>query len=321
MYIPQTYFTAVILMFMTMLCWGSWANTGKLDSRWRFELFYWDYTVGVLVTSFLFGITLGSFGDLEPTFFSDLAQADWTHKWEAFVSGVIFNVANILLVAAISIAGMAVAFPIGIGMALVIGTLLSYIDTPIGNGTFLTIGVFWILVAILLDAFAYQKISTKEMTKKGVYISLICGFLMGLFYPLLAHSMHGEQALAPYGAVFSFCVGMFLSNFLVNTIFMKKPVLGRVLFWKDYKKGTLKQHAIGWLGGLIWCVGISLNIIASTQAGPAVAYAFGQGATLIAALWGVFVWKEFQRSKRTTPLLTGMFLCYCLGLAFIGLAR
>ena len=320
MYIPQNYFVASILMFITMLCWGSWANANKFDRRWRFELFYWDYALGVLLTSFLFAFTLGSFGQTGLAFFPDAGNADLPHQLNALLGGVVFNIANILLVAAIAIAGMAVAFPVGIGIALVIGTVLSYAVNPAGKVGFLFLGVLFVLAAIILDAVAYKKIASKEVTKKGILLSVISGVLMGLFYPLVAHSMQGQHALGPYSAVVFFASGLFLSNFAVNSILMKKTISGPALSLKDYMNGTIKQHAIGWLGGFIWCVGMSLNIIASVQAGSAVAYAFGQGATLIAALWGVFIWKEFRGARGVYSLLAWMFFCYILGLLFIGIA-
>lgn len=325
MYLPSSYNMAVILMFITMLCWGSWANTAKLDKNWRFELFYWDYATGVLLTSLLFALTLGSIGSLGTSFFNNIANANMEILGKAFAGGVIFNIANILLVAAISIAGMSVAFPIGIGIALIMGTLLSYLVAPQGNIFFLSVGITLVLLAIILAAIAYKKKDNQEnkthTSKKGILISIISGILMSLFYPLVASTMKGSPSLTPYTAVFFFALGVFVSNWIVNYIFMRIPITGSPLSMQAYFKGSLKQHLIGIFGGFIWCVGMSFNIIAATNAGPAIAYAFGQGATLIAAIWGVFVWKEFAKTKQVYPILVLMFLFYLLGLISIGMAK
>ena len=323
MYIPDSYLAAVVMMFITMICWGSWANTQKLAKGWRFELYYWDYAIGVLVMSAVFGFTLGSFGSSGTPFFEDIGQSDLSHITSAFLGGVIFNIANILLVAAIAIAGMAVAFPIGIGIALVEGTLINYIFSPQGNALLLFLGVTLVLAAIILDALAYRRIPSGAGggTNKGFIVSVIAGILMGLFYFLVARSMEGPQSLGSYSAVFFFSVGLFICNIPVNYIFMKKPISGTPVSMSEYFKGGSKVHLIGILGGLIWCVGMAFNIVASTKAGPAIAYAFGQGATMIAAIWGVFVWKEFKEAQSVTGLLVFMFLCYALGLVFIGAAN
>ncbi len=323
MYLPDSYGVAVTFMFVTMLSWGSWANASKIDKTWRFELFYWDYSLGVLLTTLLFGFTLGSFGSSGESFLENISHLSYPVVAKALLSGILFNGGNILLVAAISIAGMAVAFPIGIGIALVLGTLLSYWVAPKGNIYLLGFGVLLVLVAIVLDALAYKRAENKAgaTPKKGILLSVICGILMSLFYPIIADSMRGEGALTPYTAVFFFAVGLFVCNFGVNTLIMKKPVRGPALSFKDYFLGRPRQHLFGLLGGFVWCVGMSLNVVASTSAGPAVAYAFGQGATLIAALWGVFVWKEFSHAKHVRSLLVFMFLFYLLGLFFIGIAK
>jgi len=322
MYLPETYFGAVIFMFITMLCWGSWANTTKIDKAWRFELFYWDFAIGIVLMSILFAITMGSFGSSGTGFFPNILHASINNVLKAIFSGMIFSVANILLVAAITIVGMAVAFPIGIGLALVLGTLLSYFVSPQGNAFLLFIGVLLILLAIILDGLAYRKAAEKsKATMKGIAISLISGVLMSLFYPLIAESMIGNRHLNPYSAVFLFSIGLFLSNLVVNTIFMKNPITGGQLTCHDYFSGTKLQHFYGISGGIIWCVGMTFNVLASTHVGPAIAYSFGQGATLIAAIWGVFIWREFKEAKHVSSLLLFMFIAYILGLLAICIAK
>jgi glucose uptake protein len=331
MFILDSYAWAVVFCIVTMLCWGSWANTQKLAGRaWRFELFYWDYVFGVVLLSVLMALTLGSFGGAGRTFFEDVAQADFENIRSAFIGGVVFNLANILLVAAIAIAGMAVAFPVGIGLALVLGVLINYFATPVGNPVILFLGVGLVAVAIVLDAAAYGKLPSqgRGITTKGLVLSVLCGILMGFFYRFVASSMSTEfenlepGKLGPYSAVFFFSLGLLASNLILNPIIMRKPFVGDPVPLSDYFKGGTKLHLIGIVGGVIWGIGMMFNIIASGQAGFAISYGLGQGATMIAAFWGVFVWKEFQNAPPPTGLLLAlMFIGYLTGLALIILAR
>ncbi len=330
MYIVESYPIAILFTVITMVCWGSWANTQKLTAKsWRFELFYWDYVIGILLFSVILGLTLGSTGTAGRSFIADIQQADLKNIGNAVLGGIIFNASNILLVAAMAIAGMAVAFPVGVGIALVFGVLVNYINDPKGNVLLLFVGVGLVVIAILLDAIAFKKMSktNNKVSSKGIILSVAAGVLMSLFYYFVAKSMFTNFSvpepgkLSPYTALFFFAVGVFVSNFLFNTIFMKNPVEGLALNYSDYFKGGFKSHIMGILGGIIWIVGMSLNILASGKAGFAISYGLGQGATLVAAIWGVFIWKEFKGAdKKVNNLIVLMFLAYLGGLACIILA-
>jgi len=331
MVIIQSYFIAVLMCVITMLCWGSWANTQKLASRkWAFQLFYWDYSLGVLLLSLVLAFTMGSSGAEGRGFLADLGQADSKAIGSALLGGVIFNIANLLIVVAINIAGMAVAFPIGIGLALVIGVVVNYVATPLGNPVILFIGVLLVVLAIILDALAYRKHSGGKMstTTKGIVISILGGILMGFFYRFVAASMATDFAapeagkMTPYTASVVFALGLLISNFVWNTFFMYKPVSGERTTYRDYfRKGDARLHMIGILGGMIWSLGMTFSIIASEQAGYAISYGLGQGATLIAALWGVFIWREFGKAEGLKGLLVAMFLFFLTGLGMIIASR
>jgi glucose uptake protein len=290
---------AIFFCVITMLGWGSWANTQKLagKEKWPFELFYWDYAIGVLLFSLLFSILGGGFNIVG------------AFAITAMISGAIFNLANILLVVSIDAAGMSVAFPVGIGLALVIGTLESYIETPKGNPSLLFAGVALVVFAMMMSAAARQSVGKNRV--RGLIFSIVAGCVMGLFYPQLMHSI-GPDKLTPYVALVFFAAGVLLSNIVINTIFMKT---GGVTY-ADYFRGSAKLHFIGILGGSIWMLALCLNVIASGVAGPAISYALGQGATLIAALWGVLVWRE----KGVLSYTVLMFIGYATGLILIGAA-
>ncbi|HID21511.1 MAG TPA: multidrug DMT transporter permease [Planctomycetaceae bacterium] len=328
MVVVESYPIAVAMCVVTMLCWGSWANTQKLASRgWPFQLFYWDYALGVVLLSLVLAFTMGSSGSAGRSFLADLGQASGEALWSAFVGGVIFNLANILLVAALDIAGMAVAFPIGVGLALVLGVITTYLTKPAGNPLLLGLGVAAIVVAIVVDAVAYKRLATTSAKTpiKGIVLSVVAGVLMGFFYRFVVAAMAKDFVtpeagkLTPYTAVVLFSVGLFASNFLWNTIVMLKPFSGPPVPLGDYfTKGTPRLHLIGILGGMIWNTGMACSIIASDAAGPALAYGLGQGATLVAAIWGVFIWKEFKGAPEgTNRLLAAMFFFYLLGLGIL----
>lgn len=328
MFIVENYGVAILLCVVTMLCWGSWANTTKLTTKtWRFELLYWDYGFGILLTTLLLAFTLGNTGSEGRAFMADIQQADDGNMFSAFIGGVVFNLANILLVAAIGIAGMSVAFPVGIGIALVLGVIVNYIANPQGNPILIFGGVALVAIAIILNARAYQKLqtnSTAGVSKKGLILSVVSGCLMGLFYKYVADSMVGNfnvpeaGKLTPYTALVFFAIGIVVSSVVFNTLQMKRPFAGPSLSFKAYFSGTIKDHLVGVLGGVIWCTGMSLSIIASGKAGPAVSYGLGQGATVVAAIWGIYVWKEFDAAPAgTKKILNIMLLLYVAGLAMI----
>ena len=289
-------------------------------------MFYWDYVIGIFIFSIILGFTLGNNGEKGMGFIESIKQSDTTNILSAIVGGVIFNLSNILLVAAISIAGMSLAFPLGVGLAMVLGVLINFIATPKGNGLLLFIGIFVVTIAIVLDALAYRRVAKSEnkAPAKGLILSILAGFLMAWFFRFVASSISSNLEvievgkLTPYSAFFFFVIGIIMSNFLFNTYLMKKPIEGEAVTFKQYFEGDFRSHLSGILGGAIWAVGTSLSLIAGDKAGYAISYGLGQGATMIGAFWGVFIWKEFRNSpKSTNTLLSMMFLLFILGLSII----
>jgi glucose uptake protein len=344
MLIPETYLAALSLTILTMLCWGSWANTLKLCPGFRFQLFYWDYAIGMAVGAVFWGLTAGSMGHVGLPFLDDLRQTPVAPMLYAIMGGAIFNVANLLLVAAIDVAGLAVAFPVGIGLALVIGAISNYLIKPVGNPVLLFGGVALVVVAIVFDAAAYRKRETTAQSAKspipadkssstprnplrGIVISLACGVLMGCFYPFVAKALNGEPgqpAPGPYAVTMFFTIGLLVSTVPANWLLMKKPLDGKEpVAGADYWKAPFGWHLAGTLGGAIWCTGGVANFLASGAhlVGPAVSYSIGQGATMVSACWGVFVWREFAGAPRAaTILLVLMFVFFLVGLGMVAVA-
>ena len=329
MLLPHSYHAALFLMILSMFCWGSWANTLKLCPRYRFQLFYWDYAIGMVVAAIVLGLTAGSRGSTGQALIPDMIETAPVLVFYALLGGAIFNVANLLLVAAIDVAGLAVAFPVGIGLALVIGAISNYVITPVGNPLLLFGGVALVAVAIVLDAAAYRKRETeaKATTTRGIVISLVAGVLMGCFYPFVARALNGvpgEPAPGPYAVSVFFALGLLISTFPANWLLMIKPLDGKPrVNGRDYWPAPLGWHLAGMLGGAIWCIGGVANFVASGAhlVGPAVSYTIGQGATMVSACWGVFVWHEFAGAPRSAKrLLFFMFIFFLLGLGAVALA-
>ena len=329
MFIIENYSLAVVFCFITMLCWGSWGNTQKLaGSRvWRYELYYWDYVIGVLLLSLLGAFTMGSVGELGRGFVDDLLQADASNLASALIGGVIFNLSNILLSASVSIAGMSVAFPLGVGLALVLGVFINYFNAPQGSPVFLFLGVLLVIVAIVFNAWAYKNMGKggEQQKTKGIVIAIVAGIMMSFFFRFIASSMDLQNfecpevgKMTPYTAMVIFSIGIFTSNFIFNTAAMRRPFVGTPTSYGDYFAGSFRLHAVGILGGIIWGIGNPFRLLATEKAGAAISYGLGQGATMVAAFWGVFIWKEFVGGpKINRTLLTCMFILFLSGIGLI----
>ena len=333
MILIQNYGLALFFFILTMICWGSWANTQKLaEKNWRFELFYWDLAIGLLLFATFAAFTVGSFGPSGRPFLVDLKQADAASIFYACLGGAVWNLGNILLVAAIAVAGMSVGFPIGGGIAWILGIAVNYIlvildkGQPQNNPWLLWGGVLIIVVAILLSMFSYRKLAseTKKPTTKGILLSVFAGLLIAFFYGLVVKSIDnqflagGTGTLTPFSGVFFFSVGVFVSTFIFNPFFMRYPVQGEPVRMKEYWKGNLRTHSTGILGGFIWMFGMTASFMAAGAANPDISYALSNAAPVIAILWGVFIWKEFKGApKGTNTLLLIMFICYLIGLLLI----
>jgi len=327
MVLVQNYALAVFLCFVAMVCWGSWQNTQNLIGKeWRFELYYWDYTIGIFLFALLMAFTFGSFGSQGRSFIPDLAQADARNLLSSALGGFIWNIGTLLLVASISIAGMSVAFPIGGGLGWILGIFINYLGKPEGNPWLLFGGSAVIIIAILLSMQSYRKLASNQNKPpaKGIILALLAGLCIAFFYRFVASSLATDFSpaddgkISSYTAVVFFSLGAMLSTIIVNPIFMAKPVEGRPVRFSEWTKGTSRAHLLGLLGGAIWCLGNSVSFMSVGAASPAISYGLSNGAPVIAALWGIFVWKEFKEAPQgTNKLLTFMFVCYLIGLVMI----
>ncbi len=324
MFTPPSLTVALFMMIVSAICWGSWANTFKGVKNYRFELFYWDYAIGVFLISLVLALTMGSTGHDSTSFLNNIHSADTSNIVSTMVGGAIFNLANLLLVAAIDMAGLAVAFPVSIGIALVVGTILSYVLQPQGNGMFLGLGVACALIAVILDGKAYGNLSGtgRSVSRKSIVVCVVSGVLMGLWNPFVAYGATRGNALTPYSSVVFLALGALLSCFLWNIYFMRKPLVGEPVSFSGFFSGPPSGHLLGLAGGFIWGLGTVFNVVAGKATTFAISYAIGQSAPMVAALWGVLAWKEFAGSgSRAKTYLALMFVFYVLAILLVARAN
>ena len=324
MFTPHSLGIALFMMITSAICWGSWANTYKGVKNYRFELFYWDYAIGIFLVSLILALTMGSTGHDASSFLNNVHSADTRNIVSTMIGGAIFNLANLLLVAAIDMAGLAVAFPVAIGIALVVGTLSSYVLQPKGNLTLIAAGVVCAIIAVIMDGKAYGSlaIAGREVSKKSIVVCIVSGVLMGLWAPFVAHAMTNGNTLGPYSIAVFLTLGALLSCLIWNIYFMKHPLVGEPVSFAGFFSGPASGHALGLAGGFIWGIGMVFNLVAASFTGVAISYAIGQSAPMVAALWGVLAWKEFAGAPQKAKMYLGlMFVFYCLGILLVARAN
>jgi glucose uptake protein len=342
--LPTTYPAAVVLLVFALLCLGSWANTQKLSGKWRFELYYYDYAIGAALFGLAAAFTLGSLNSQELTFQDNLLIASRRAMAYGFGAGMVFNLANMLLLGAMQVSGMSVAFPIAFGLALAIGAVSTYVLNPMSNAILLFAGAILTMIAVVTLAFAHvAHLDAQRQTKTplrpdpraprpprppspgvGIVLSLVSGILMSLYAPLSDAAREGETALSSYSAVLLFGGGILLSTFLYTPFFLNFPVQGRPVQLWDYLKGTKKQHLWGFLGGILWMAGTLAAYSAASgpkQPGVVVSFALSQAVPMAAVLWGLLAWREFQGATvRVKMLLMAMLVLYAAGIAVVAIA-
>lgn len=324
MFTPHSLNIALLMMIASAVCWGSWANTYKGVKNYRFELFYWDYALGIFLISLFLAFTMGSTGHDASSFVNNVHAADASNIVYALIGGAVFNLANLLLVAAIDMAGLAVAFPVSIGIALVVGVVLSYALQPKGNPGLLALGVICALIAVIMDGKAYGNLRAagRTVSRKSIVTCVVSGILMGLWAPFMTNAMTRGNTLGPYSAAVFLTLGALLSCFIWNVYFMRHPLAGEPLNFAGFFRASTSGHALGLFGGFIWGIGTVFNLVAASFTGVAISYAIGQSAPMVAALWGVLVWKEFAGSgTRSKAYLALMFVFYALAIFIVARAN
>ena len=324
MFVPHAFNIALLMMITSAVCWGSWANTYKGVKNYRFELFYWDYAIGIFLISLVLAFTMGSTSNDAASFLNNIRSADNSNFLYTLAGGAVFNLANLLLVAAIDMAGLAIAFPVSIGIALVVGVVSSFLLQPKGNAGLLAAGVVCAVIAVILDGKAYGSLkkAAGSVSQKSITVCIVSGILMGLWAPFVTHAMTQGHTLGPYSIGVFFTLGALLSCLIWNVYFMKKPLVGEPVNFSGFFRGPASGHMLGLLGGAIWGIGTVFNLVAANFTGVAISYAIGQSAPMVAALWGVLVWKEFEGANRQAKTyLALMFVFYIFAILLVAKAN
>jgi glucose uptake protein len=330
MFTPHSLGIALFMMITSAVCWGSWANTYKGVKNYRFELFYWDYAIGIFLISLILGHTMGSTSHDSSSLIQNIHSANANDVILAMVGGAIFNLANLLLVAAIDMAGLAIAFPVSIGIALVVGVITSYAQHPQGNAQLLAGGVVCAVIAVILDGRAYSALAAagRSTSRKSIIVCIVSGVLMGLWAPFMTRAMPHEVngvmrgTLGPYAAAVFLTMGALLSCLIWNVYFMRHPLVGEPVKFSGFFSAPVSGHVLGLLGGFIWGTGMVFNLVAASFTGVAISYAIGQSAPMVAALWGILAWKEFDGAPGKAKMyMAFMFVFYILGIVLVARAN
>jgi glucose uptake protein len=334
MILPGSYLASLLLLVLVLFCWGSWANTFlAAGKKWRFELYYFDFAIGVFLAALICALTLGSLGWDGFSFLDDLRLAGKRQDLFALGAGVIFNLGNMLLVAGISLVGMSVAFPVGFGLALITGAIWSAFLGPSGSPLFRLGGAAALIVAIIVNVLAYRtfakarlveliqtgktKSTKKVISLKGVVLSLAGGVFLGSFYQLVQMGRESEIGLGPYSLGFIFATGVVISTFVFNLFFMNLPVAGKPVDMVEFFRAKIKVHISGIFGGIIWYLGALATFVlarseSTASASPTLSFALTQGGIVIATLWGLIYWKELSGTDTKLSYHVGLMLVFLL---------
>ena len=342
MILPQTYGAVLMLMVLTLLCWGSWANTYKLAGKHRFELYYIDFALGFLLMALILAFTVGNIGFDGFSLLDDLEHAGKRQWLYGFMAGVVFNFGNMFLVSSVAVAGMAVAFTASFGVAIVVNSMLGFIIKP--NGSLMLAAAGWALLiaAVIVMAGAHRmlgvirheelarsgkaKSTRRPSSMKGIVLGLVGGLILGSFFPLVGKATETEVGLGPYAVMAVFALGVFLSTFMFDIFFMNLPVQGDPIDPTAYLRVSGRQHLFGLAGGAMWCAGAVASLVAAVNPEgirlPVVLnYYLDYGFPLLTVLWGIFAWREMRGGDARVKISSTLsFLLFAGALLLIALA-
>jgi glucose uptake protein len=347
MVLPSTAFAVWILAIVSLLCLGSWANTLKLAGKWRFEYFYYDFLFGIVICAGVAALVLGSGRPQELTLQDNLLLVGYRKMAFALASGVVVNLGMLLLLAAVSVAGMSIAFLLTLGVALVIGVAWDFVNIQQANIPLTFIALALLLGAVAVAALTYvrllrvrreaaqkaltpdPRIKSKRAKSAGaalaITLSVVGGIALGMF-PKILGGATGEGGLAPYPALVLISVAAFLSSPFFVLFFTTFPVSGTSAMPSGYLAGSAKQHLLGLAGGIIWGAGILTSLIvaaapSTAQPSALIQYVLSNAAPLVAVAWGVLVWRELRGSDHRVQLLAaGMVVLFLAGLGMVAFA-
>lgn len=337
MILPGSQLYNLILLAFGMLCWAFWASTFKMTSRWRFELYCIDFAVGILLAALLIGFSFGSLGWDGFAVMDDLRVAGKREEAFALVAGMVFNLGNMLILGALSIAGVTATYVIGVGLMLTAGLAITYFTSPSGNGTLLLLGVVLVVLGAIVLAVSARlhslarlvvlmregktKSTKKVVSVKGLILAAIGGLVAAGSFPLIDMARHGENGLGPYSLGMFFAVGVLIATFMFDLFFMNLPVQGNPIEVSAYFQGKAKSHWLGILGGVLWYAGFVATLVVARAEGrnilkPVEMRAITLAAPVAGAMIGLIRWKEFDGAEGKIRVFVAVALIlFVLGMA------
>ena len=342
MILPSSYGVLLTILILGMFAWGAWANTLKATAgKWRFELYCFDFAIGLLLAAVVVALTWGNLGFDGFSFRDDLQLAGKRQDLFAFVAGCVFNLGNMLLLGGLSLVGMSVAFPVALGFALVVGVCWNFALSPGGNPALLFTGAAAALGGVVAAILAYRVYAAKQLqpvtqtgkaksrkntiSSKGVALALAGGLFLGSFSPLILLARSDENGLGPYSSGFIFAVGVFFSTFVYNLFFMNLPAKGDPIDLGEYFRAPAQRHGMGVLGGILWYIGAIASLVAGRAEGgakvqPSIVYILDQGGVIIAALCGLLIWNEFDADSKAKTWLALALVLLAIGIGIVSTA-
>jgi glucose uptake protein len=348
MLLPTTASTVWILAIASLLCLGSWATTLKLAGKWRFEYFYFDFVLGIVLSAGAAAFVLGSAHPQDLTFQDNLLLAGYRKMAWALGSGLVLNLGLLLLLAAMTVSGMSVAFPVALGVGLVIGTTWDAISTTPTSWVLVAGGIVLFLAAVVSIGLAHSwrleslrqaeqtplrpdpRVKSARPRQPGAALAIALAFISGIalsiFPRVLSEATSGENGLAPYSAVLLLSITALLSSPFFVLFFITFPISATAATGGSYLSGKAKQHLLGIGGGILWTGGalsalLAAGAPAAAQPNPLIQYALSHGAVLVAMAWGLLAWHEFRGANdRVRMMVTGTLVLFLSGLGVMAFA-
>jgi glucose uptake protein len=351
MILPASLASVLILLVLAAVCTAAWPIFQKLTGKWRFELFYYDFSFGVLVCALVAAFTMGQFLPKELSFSDNFLIASKRQMVWGIGAGIVFNLGNILMAGALSVSGLSAAMPMTLGVALIVESIWSYIANPTGfSAVLLLLGVVLVVVAVIALAFGYssyidarrqaavkaaalhpdpraKKAAVAEPgAGRSILLSVLGGLILGFFPPLLDFSRESDSGVAPYGLAILFASGVLISSLFYIPFFLNFPVDGPPIELADYFKGTGRQHLLGLIAGIVLMAGLLCGftvygVPSGANAGAALTYAGNHGAILMAILLGALLGRDFRGAGvGVKMLLLGAGVLFAAGIGIVSIS-
>lgn len=348
MILPASPAATLALLLISLICWGTWANTLKLAAKWRFELYFYDFALGFVLFAVVAAFTAGTLASSELSFQENFLVASYRNVAYVLVAGAIFNIGNMLLTATVSLAGMALAFSVTCGVALTVATVRALIFDSLGGTLVALTGTALLLASAALAAFAYgqflksranavkqaalqanpsAKLGKRPAGSAGatlpVTLAAIAGLALGLFQPLLDLGRGGDNAVAPYGLTLLFAASILGSTLLLAPFFFTFPVAGAPIAFRAYFTGSSKQHLKGLLGGILAGTGFLAGMLALyvPRNGAGLSYGLSEGGPVLAVICGLVIWRECQGAERPRLLMLVVLILLAVGITLLAVSR